>query len=106
MVLLDNALAPIFLVSASGFLLLFRVQDRVDTQEGAILLTVHRDGAGDGGERRWWGLPRIDRLWLGSCLALTGQLRLQLFKLEEALDLEVLRINNALAMLVDDIDVR
>ena len=39
--LLDDALAPVLLVRASRLLLLFRVQDSIDTQESAVLLTVH-----------------------------------------------------------------
>ena len=48
----------------------------------------------------------VDGFWLGSGFALTGQLGLELLELQQALNLEVLCINNALAMLVNDIDIR
>ena len=40
MFLLDDALTPVLLVRASRLLLLFWVQDGIDTQESAVLLTV------------------------------------------------------------------
>ena len=88
---------------------LLRVQYRVYAEECSILLATGERG------RTWHRGECVCRLWRRACIGLlrsliaafllAGELRSELFKLQEALDLEVLRINQAFTILINYVHI-
>lgn len=106
----DSGSAALFLVS-HWLLRLLRIQDGIDAEEGLVLLRAHKRSTAWHGRQSWLRrLARTHRLGLllprrRTAFLETCELGSQFLELEQALDLELLGINDALAVLVHDVDV-